>query len=160
MQPIEIYARKYYKSRVKEELDEICKENGYDRAARFAHMRRLTREAFEKESDDVKREIQEEAQASRELSAALEAQNDGTQGNSKQLSAPSQQLQVYFLPVFNHRLTTIAGSLTTCHQDALSCLMACKASSKIVTSSSLALWRMSTSRESLRVGRKSSLLCP
>ena len=50
LQPIEIYARKYYKSKVKEELDQICKENGYDRKARFAHMKRLTKEAFEKGS--------------------------------------------------------------------------------------------------------------
>lgn len=146
LQPIEIYARKYYQSRVKEELDRICKENGYDRKARFAHMKRLTREASESESDDVKHEIQEEAQALRELSAALEVRNDGTQGDSKQLSAPSQQLKVSFLFIFNHRLTAIAGPLTTCRQDVLSCLMACKAWSKMVTSSSLALWRMSTSR--------------
>ena len=59
---------------------------------RFAHMKRLVKEAFENESEDVKREILEEARASRELSVALEGQSDSVQGASKQLSAPSRQL--------------------------------------------------------------------
>ena len=89
LQPIEIYACKYYKSRVKERLDQLCQENGFDRKARFAHMKRLTKEAFHNEPADIKREIEEEAKASRELSAVLENQ---TLGDVKQLSAPSRQL--------------------------------------------------------------------
>lgn len=70
----------------------MCKENGYDRKARFAHMKRLVKEAFQHESEDVKCEILEEAKASRELSIALEGQSDSTSGALKQLSAPSRQL--------------------------------------------------------------------
>lgn len=92
LQLIEIYARKYYKSKVKEQLDQLCKENRYDRMVRFVHMKCLMKEAFNNESADVKCEIEAEAKASRELSAVLEDQPASTQGDAKQLSAPSWQL--------------------------------------------------------------------
>lgn len=54
-------------------------------------MKRLTKEAFDIEPTDVKREIEEEAKASRELSAVLERQTGSSLGDAKQLSAPSRQ---------------------------------------------------------------------
>lgn len=91
LQPIEVYARKYYKTRVKEKLDEMCKVHGYDRKERFAQMKRLTKEAFANEPDDIKREVDEEARASRERGAILE---DGD-SPSGPMSAPERQLRVF-----------------------------------------------------------------
>jgi hypothetical protein len=85
LQAVELYSRKYYEERVRSGVQTEISDRNLSRKEVLAVIKRHTQEAFEAESDEIKKEIMDELEAAKE-----EKEREETDGSAGPVQGPEE----------------------------------------------------------------------
>ncbi|EPS93721.1 hypothetical protein FOMPIDRAFT_94414 [Fomitopsis schrenkii] len=110
LQPVEVYSRKYYDERVKPTVDAAIEAGAVtEPSAKLNLVKRITREAYEADSDEVKAEIKDEVEA---LKSFCELLKSGVDPEGAEIDDVQRQAVIDNLPAIWRQILTMLQKWT------------------------------------------------